>query len=109
MWLMLQQDKPRDYVIGTGEMHTVQEFLHLAFKEVGLDWHDYVEIDPRYFRPAEVDALQADPTEAHAGLGWRHRTGFSELVHVMVQAELESLNRQASGVLQPISDRLPSW
>lgn len=109
MWLMLQQDEPRDYVIGTGEMHTVREFLHLAFTEVGLDCQDYVEIDPRYFRPAEVDALQADPSEAHARLGWRHRTGFAELVRLMVQAELENLKRQASGVLQPVSARLPNW
>jgi GDPmannose 4,6-dehydratase len=109
MWMMLQQDEPRDYVIGTGEMHTVREFLHLAFAEVGLDCQDYVEIDPRYFRPAEVDALQADPSQAHARLGWRHRTGFADLVRLMVQAEIENLKRQASGVLQPVSGRPPNW
>jgi len=96
MWLMLQQDEPEDFVIGTGEMHTVREFLELAFSRAGLDWHDYVETDPRYLRPAEVEALQADPAKARRKLKWEHRTGFLELVHLMVDAEMEDLARPAS-------------
>jgi GDPmannose 4,6-dehydratase len=100
MWLMLQQDTPDDYVIGTGEMHTVREFLEVAFAKVGLDWHDHVETDPRYYRPAEVEALQADCTKAHEKLGWSHKTGFRELVEIMVQAELDALQRSALTPLQ---------
>jgi GDPmannose 4,6-dehydratase len=99
MWLMLQQDTPRDYVIGTGETHTVREFLAAAFAHAGLDWQDYVELDPRYLRPAEVEALQADPGRARAELGWRHRVGFEELVRIMVDAEIAALARRSSGSL----------
>lgn len=102
MWLMLQQDKPGDYVIGTGEMHTVREFLDASFACVNLDWHDYLLTDPRYLRPAEVDALQADPARARHELNWRHRVGFNELVRIMVDAELEDLARRSSGVLQRV-------
>ena len=91
MWLMLQQDKPDDYVIGTGETHSVREFVELAFEHVGLDWREYVEIDPRYYRPADVDALLADPSKARRELGWTHKTGFCELVHLMVDAERAAL------------------
>lgn len=76
MWLMLQQDHPDDYVIGTGHMYSVLDFLEESFAHVNLDWHDYVEIDQRYFRPAEVDALQADPTKARRVLGWEPKTTF---------------------------------
>ncbi len=90
MWLMLQQDEPRDYVIGTGEMHSVREFVEVAFAHAGLDWREFVETDPRYLRPAEVEALQADATLARKELGWTHRVGFEELVKLMVDAEMES-------------------
>ena len=109
MWLMLQREQPADYVIGTGEMHTVREFLELAFAEAGLDYREYVETDPRYYRPAEVDALQADPAKARAELGWQHRTGFAQLAQLMVQAELESLKNRSSGVLQPVPAVPASW
>lgn len=102
MWLMLQQDTPDDYVVGTGEMHTVREFLELSFAHVGLDWRDHVATDPRYLRPAEVDALQADPAKAHARLGWHHRVSFPDLVRLMVDAELADLATRSSGVLQRV-------
>jgi GDPmannose 4,6-dehydratase len=105
MWLMLQQDEPDDYVIGTGEMHTVQEFLQLAFSHVGLDWKDYVMIDRRYFRPAEVVALQADAAKAHTKLNWHHRLGFHDLVRLMVDAETAELARRSSGILERVTDR----
>jgi GDPmannose 4,6-dehydratase len=89
MWLMLQQAEPRDFVIATGEMHSVREFLELAFQMVGRDWKDHVEIDPRYFRPAEVDELCGDASRAAAQLGWRPRTGFRDLVAIMLRADLE--------------------
>jgi GDPmannose 4,6-dehydratase len=100
MWLMLQQDEPDDYVIGTGKVHTVREFLELAFSEAGLDWREHVEIDPRYFRPAEVDALQADATKARRRLGWEPRVSFAELVQIMVRAEIEDLERRSTGVMR---------
>ena len=103
MWMMLQQDEPDDYVIGTGEMHTVREFLEFAFAEVDLDWHDYVETDQRYFRPAEVHALQADAGKARGKLGWTHRVALPELVKIMVRAELDDLARRSSGVLQQVA------
>ena len=91
MWLMLQQDEPDDYVIGTGESHSVREFLELAFARAGLDWREFVEIDPRYYRPTEVEYLLADSTKARKRLNWHHRVGFRELVHIMVDAEMEAL------------------
>ncbi|HNZ28429.1 MAG TPA: GDP-mannose 4,6-dehydratase [Candidatus Goldiibacteriota bacterium] len=89
MWMMLQQDKPDDYVIATGETHSVKEFLQEAFSYVGLDWNKYVEIDPRYFRPAEVDLLIGDATKAKEKLGWVPKTNFKELVKIMVDADLK--------------------
>jgi GDPmannose 4,6-dehydratase len=88
MWLMLQQPEPRDYVIATGEMHSVREFVELAFSLVGRDWQDFVEIDPRYFRPTEVDELRGDANLARERLGWEPRTTFAELVRLMVEADL---------------------
>jgi GDPmannose 4,6-dehydratase len=88
MWLMLQQSKPNDFVIATGEMHSVREFVELAFTIVGRDWKDHVEVDPRYFRPAEVDELCGDASRARDILGWRPRTTFNELVEMMVRADL---------------------
>jgi GDPmannose 4,6-dehydratase len=89
MWLMLQQERPDDYVVATGETHTVEDFLVEAFGYVGLDWHQYVEIDPRYFRPAEVDVLRGDASKARRVLGWAPTTSFRDLVRLMVDADLK--------------------
>jgi len=88
MWLMLQQPEARDFVIATGEMHSVREFVALAFSLVGRDWQEFVEIDPRYFRPTEVDELRGDASLARERLGWEPRTTFAELVRLMVDADL---------------------
>ena len=94
MWLMLQQDEPDDYCVATGEMHSVKEFLEEAFTYLDLDWNEYVEIDPRYFRPAEVDELKGDPSKAREKLGWEPKVTFKELVHDMVDADLAALDRK---------------
>ena len=88
MWLMLQQPEPDDYVVATGEMHSVRDFLELAFSHVGRDWQDFVEIDERYFRPTEVDELRGDASKAHARLGWRAKTDLPTLVRLMVESDL---------------------
>jgi GDPmannose 4,6-dehydratase len=93
MWLMLQRDQPSDYVIGTGEHHSPAEFVEIAFDCVGLDPADFVRVDPALLRPAEVDALLADPTKAREELGWTARTRFEELVRIMVEADLEAQER----------------
>ncbi|MCU0270684.1 MAG: GDP-mannose 4,6-dehydratase [Acidimicrobiales bacterium] len=89
MWLMLQQDEPGDYVVATGETHSVREFCELAFAHAGLDYRDHVVQDERFFRPAEVDLLVGDPSKARQVLGWQPRTSFPELVQQMVDADLE--------------------
>ena len=89
MWRMLQRPEPTDYVVGTGETHTVRELCELAFSHVGLDWKRYVKVDPRLVRPAEVDALQADPSKAVRELGWTPTTSFAQLVRMMVDADVE--------------------
>jgi len=89
MWLMLQQDVPNDYVVATGEMHSVREFLELAFDRIKLDWKQYVEIDHRYCRPAEVDVLCGDSSRARRVLGWEPKVKFEELVAMMIDADLE--------------------
>jgi GDPmannose 4,6-dehydratase len=91
MWLMLQQPEPDDYVIATGETHSVREFVEAAFALVGLDWREHVEIDPRYFRPTEVDELCGDASKAAASLGWRPRTTFEGLVRLMLEADLREV------------------
>jgi GDPmannose 4,6-dehydratase len=91
MWRMLQQPTPTDYVIGTGETHTVRELCEVAFARAGLDWQKHVRLDPKFVRPAEVDVLLADPAKAKRELGWVPRTTFRELVHLMVDADLERL------------------
>jgi GDPmannose 4,6-dehydratase len=91
MWLMLQQDSPDDYVLATGQTQTVQRLVELAFDVVGLNWHDYVVQDPRFMRPADVDLLVGDPTKAKEKLGWEATTSFEELVHILVEAEMEEL------------------
>lgn len=91
MWMMLQQETPADYVVGTGENHSVREFLELAFQRVGLDWRDHVKIDPLYYRPAEVEDLLANPERVRRQLGWCHRTDFRRLVEIMVDAECSAV------------------
>jgi GDPmannose 4,6-dehydratase len=91
MWLMLQQDEPEDFVIATGEAHTVRELVELAFDRVGLAWEDHVRVDPQFFRPAEVEHLIGDASKAREKLGWEPRTSFEELVNLMVDADLEAL------------------
>jgi GDPmannose 4,6-dehydratase len=105
MWLMLQQETPQDLVIATGEAHSVREFLEEAFAYVGLDWQDYVDIDPRYFRPTEVDFLLGDASKARKALGWQPRVSFGELVRLMVDADLQALYdlRQCQDVIQKLS------
>jgi GDPmannose 4,6-dehydratase len=92
MWLMLQQDEPDDYVVATGETHSVREFLEEAFSYVGLDWCKYVEIDPWYYRPAEVDLLVGDASKAKKQLGWEAKTKFKDLVHLLVDSDLKTLD-----------------
>jgi GDPmannose 4,6-dehydratase len=94
MWLMMQAQEPDDYVIATGETHSVREFLEEAFGYLGLDWEKYVEIDPRYFRPAEVDLLLGDPTKARTILGWEPKVDFKELVKIMVDSDMKLAERE---------------
>jgi GDPmannose 4,6-dehydratase len=98
MWLMLQQDEPDDYVVATGETHSVREFCQLAFDRVGLDWEKYVVIDEKFFRPAEVDLLVGDSSKARKVLGWEPRTPFNELVNLMVDADLALLEGKLKGI-----------
>ncbi|MEO8635888.1 MAG: GDP-mannose 4,6-dehydratase [Gemmatimonadales bacterium] len=91
MWRMLQQPEPHDYVIGTGETHTVKELVELAFSHAGLDWREHVVLDPQFIRPAEVDHLLADPVRAERELGWRPTVGFATLVRMMVDADLKRI------------------
>jgi GDPmannose 4,6-dehydratase len=97
MWMMLQQDKPDDYVIATGETHSIREFLDLAFQHAGLEWEKYVEIDPKYYRPAEVDLLIGDASKARKQLNWKPKTSFAELVRIMTQADIAMLAHEMSG------------
>ena len=97
MWLMLQQPEPDDYVIATNETHTIREFLDLSFSHAGLDWKKYVEIDPRYYRPAEVDLLIGDYSKAKKKLGWEPKTKFADLVRLMVDADIQLLRDHREG------------
>ena len=94
MWTMLQQETPDDYVIATGETYSVRQFCEKAFGQVGLEYKDFVEIDPRYFRPAEVEVLLGDPTKAKKKLGWEPRVSFDELVKMMVESDLDIAERE---------------
>lgn len=94
MWLMLQQDQPDDFVIATGETHSVREFLEESFSRVNLNWQDYVELDEKYLRPAEVDLLVGDASKARKTLGWQPQVTFKELAHLMVDADVEVVNQK---------------
>ena len=94
MWLMLQQDEPDDYVVATGETHSVREFTEKVFQKLGLDWRDHVEIDPRYYRPTEVDVLLGDASKARKKLGWSPKVGFEQLIDMMVAADLEQAQKE---------------
>jgi GDPmannose 4,6-dehydratase len=97
MWRMLQLDQADDYVVATGETHTVREFVQCAFEYAGLDWEKYVAIDPKYFRPTEVDILLGDSTKARAALGWKPEVKFHQLVRLMVDADTQLLQDQLQG------------
>jgi len=94
MWLMLQQEKPDDYVIATGKSHSVRDLVEIAFAEANLDWHRHVEIDNRYLRPTEVDALRGDPSKARQDLGWEPRVSFDELIRMMVAHDIDLARRE---------------
>ncbi|MGB4678066.1 MAG: GDP-mannose 4,6-dehydratase, partial [Aggregatilineales bacterium] len=94
MWLMLQQDEPSDYVVATGETHSVQDLCEVAFSYVDLDWREHVVQDPRFMRPAEVDLLVGNPAKARARLGWEPRVSFEELIHMMVDADLAKIKKE---------------
>jgi GDPmannose 4,6-dehydratase len=97
MWMILQQDVADDYVVGTGEAHTVREFVELAFAYADVDWREFVEVDPRYFRPAEVDYLLADASKARRVLGWEPSVSFSDLVRIMVEADVADVQSKLRG------------
>jgi GDPmannose 4,6-dehydratase len=103
MWLMLQQERPDDYVIATGETHSVREFLEAAFRHAGLDWQRYVALDERYLRPAEVDLLVGDASKAKRQLGWEPKTKFHDLVKLMVDADIELLKAHREGRIRVTS------
>lgn len=102
MWLMLQQDKPDDYIVATGETHTVEEFVEAAFRHVGLDWKKHVKIDSHYFRPTEVDLLIGNAAKAKKVLNWQPKVKFKDLVKIMVDADLEAIGQKP---VQPVKDR----
>ena len=97
MWLMLQQGSPWDYVVGTGESHSIRDFLEESFTYVGLDWQQYVEQDPRYLRPLDVEVLKADASRARKELGWEPHISYQELVRIMVDADMEALGLTSPG------------
>ena len=105
MWLMLQQDEADDYVVGTGETHSVGELVEVAFAAAGLDWRQHVVQDPRFYRPAEVDMLVSDPSKAREKLGWEPEVGFEELVRMMVEADLCRLQREVRMASEDASTR----
>jgi GDPmannose 4,6-dehydratase len=107
MWLMLQQGEAHDYVIATGETHTVREFCEIAFEEAGLDWEKFVSIDPKFLRPAEVELLLGDYSKAKTMLGWTPKVSFKELVRMMVRNDIELLSNGQSRA--SIEDGRPQW
>ena len=106
MWMMLQQDKPEDYVIGTGESHSVCEFIEKAFEYAGLDFEKYVSFDPKFFRPAEVDDLIADTKKAEKVLGWKPKIGFEELMKIMVDSDMRAVGLEPIGEGDTILSRV---
>ena len=106
MWMMLQQDKPEDYVIGTGESHSVREFIEKAFEYAGLDFEKYVSFDPKFFRPAEVDDLIADTKKAQKVLGWKPKIGFDELMKIMVDSDMRAVGIEPIGEGDAILSRV---
>ncbi|MCK4786801.1 MAG: GDP-mannose 4,6-dehydratase [Desulfobacteraceae bacterium] len=92
MWLMLQQDEPKDFIIGSGKLHTIQDCLDVAFSHMGLKWQDYVKTDPRYVRPLETRPLLSDPSRANEILGWRPKVNFAALIEMMVKADMEEFS-----------------
>lgn len=104
MWLMLQQENPDDYVIATGRHHSITDLLDVAFGQVELDWKAYVRIDPRYYRPAEVDLLVGDSSKAHSQLGWKPHMSFQELIRIMVKADMEEETQRLYGTLHVMPD-----
>jgi GDPmannose 4,6-dehydratase len=102
MWMMLQQDAPGDYVVGTGEAHSVRQFVEAAFDHVGLDWEKYVVLDERYLRPAEVEFLQADWSKVRETLHWQPTVGFQDLVKIMVDADLKEVETKLNGGAQAV-------
>jgi GDPmannose 4,6-dehydratase len=110
MLLLLQQDDPDDYIVGTGESHTVREFVEEAFSYVGLDWTQYVEMDARYLRPLDVGHLVADASRARQRLGWEPKVMFKELIRIMVDADMEAVGLAAIGEGKKIlAAKLPQW
>jgi GDPmannose 4,6-dehydratase len=110
MWRILQQDSAEDFVLGTGECHTIQEFAAEAFGYVGLDWQQFVETDPRYIRPSEVDILMADASKARTRLGWETKIKFHELVRIMVDADMESVGLKPTGEgFRILEERFGTW
>ena len=103
MWLMMQQPAPGDYVVATGETHSIREFLDVAFGHAGLDWHKHVEIDPRYYRPAEVDLLIGDYSKARRELGWEPKIKFADLAKLMVDADIALLKAHREGKVRVTS------
>jgi GDPmannose 4,6-dehydratase len=105
MWKMLQNDEPEDFVVGTGEMHSAEEFVEETFSYAGLDWKEYVKIDPRYFRPTEVEELMADPTKARNRLGWNPIIKFKDLTKIMVDADMRAVGLEPIGEGDEILER----
>jgi GDPmannose 4,6-dehydratase len=105
MWLMLQQPHGDDFVMATGESHSVRELCEAAFGHVGLDYKEFVEIDPRYYRPTEVDYLLGDPSKAERQLGWKPRTSFKELIRLMMEADMELADRERRAGAGPAVSR----
>jgi GDPmannose 4,6-dehydratase len=103
MWLMLQQPEAGDYVIGTGQTHTVEEFVEIAFGHADLDWRKYVVIDPQFYRPAEVDLLMADPSKAREQLGWKPRVSFQGLVHMMVENDIATVAAKEAKLVKAVA------
>jgi len=101
MWLMLQQEKPDDYVVASGETHTVKEFCEIAFKAAGMDWEKFVKVDPKFLRPAEVSFLQGDASKARKVLGWKPKTSFKQLIRMMVDSDIDLVSREKNANKKP--------